>query len=247
MVRVEGTELGGKLLCSTPMEAVTVGAFREFVVQTSYLSDCERLGGAWVLATNGQWARKRDACWDYPYRRQTEHDPVAFMSWYDAVCFANWKSDNEGLAAAYQVACIDGTRRVEWDRAAGGYRLPTKAELESISIAHLIDIASGRMGKREWRFSEIATFPSIRRGEGSSLRRYEWCWTPEVNITPGGEGESVTWAPTVSVDRPAAAWSNECPGDTANRDETCDLAMTAGQLGFRLVRGAQRVCPEPWE
>lgn len=247
MMRVEGTELGGELLCSIPIEAVTVGAFREFVMQTSYLSDCERFGGAWVLATNGQWARKRDACWDHPYRRQAEHDPVGFMSWYDAVCFANWKSDNEGLATAYDVAWINGTRRVAWDRAAAGYRLPTKAELESLSIAHPIEITSSRVANRECCSSEIATFPNSRGGEGSLLRRYEWCWTPDADIAREEEGEFVASAPTISVNFPTAAQPKEGTGDTAHRNETCDLPMTVGQMGFRLVRGAQRVCREPGE
>ena len=52
--------------------------------------------------------------------------PMENISWLDAIRFANARSEAAGLTPAY---AIDG-ESVTWDRAAGGYRLPTEAEWE---------------------------------------------------------------------------------------------------------------------
>ena len=107
---------------------VSVGAFREFVTRTGYRTDCEKLGGGWVVADKKQWAQRLDACWDNPYMPQEEHDPVVLVSWYDAATFANWKSRRDGLRTAYTITKTEVLWTVEWDRKADGYRLPTEAE-----------------------------------------------------------------------------------------------------------------------
>jgi formylglycine-generating enzyme required for sulfatase activity len=73
--------------------------------------------------------------------------PVVCVSWYEAVRFANRLSELEGLAPVYQLREIPSTEgdaggdpgggatsgvaiEVTWDRAAGGYRLPSEAEWE---------------------------------------------------------------------------------------------------------------------
>lgn len=66
-----------------------------------------------VMAYNPSWFKEAER-------------PVEKVSWFDAVEFCNRLSRLEGLRPAYT---IDGTR-VQWDRSANGYRLPTEAEWE---------------------------------------------------------------------------------------------------------------------
>lgn len=55
-----------------------------------------------------------------------EQLPVENVTWFEAVRFANAKSEKEGLEPVYE---IDG-EQVTWNRSSNGYRLPTEAEWE---------------------------------------------------------------------------------------------------------------------
>ncbi|TWU32468.1 protein kinase domain-containing protein [Novipirellula artificiosorum] len=82
------------------------------------------------------------------FRKQHKHDvkfaadiecPVNDVTWYDAVAFCNWLSDQEGLARCYEpnTASNDavGIRIPEDFMQRDGYRLPTTAELECLCRA----------------------------------------------------------------------------------------------------------------
>ena len=58
-----------------------------------------------------------------PSSFQGESLPVEGVTWLDAVCFCNAKSEEAGLTPSY---VIDG-ETVTWNRGANGYRLPTEA------------------------------------------------------------------------------------------------------------------------
>ena len=104
---------------------VTVEEYRRFVNASGYITEAERGNGGAVI-TDGQWGMKDDANWKNPYMNQEDNHPVLFVSWYDAVWYCNWLSQQEGLTPAYT---INGTD-VTWNRNTNGYRLPTEAEWE---------------------------------------------------------------------------------------------------------------------
>lgn len=146
---------------------VTVREFREFVNQTSYLTDCERCGGGWVPSTAQRWVRKPDASWDNPYRPQEECDPVVLVSGFDAIFFANWKSSREGLLPAYTILRAEGRYSVECDNAASGYRLPSEPDCEHMYEA-LASQPSARLRHLQRKLSAAS-------GRSAAALLY-WCW-----------------------------------------------------------------------
>lgn len=100
---------------------LTVGEFRQFAQSSGYQTEAERNGTCWT-AEGDKWVEKRGASWRNPGFSQNDRHPVVCVSWNDAVAYANWRSEREGLAK-----CYSGQN---WDRSCTGYRLPTEAEWE---------------------------------------------------------------------------------------------------------------------
>ena len=105
---------------------VTAGEWRVF---TERIDGMERWGQFWFSQIVGKGTSF-----------QVPDDWAMFsLTWYEAVWYCNWRSQEEGLQPAYSYdeaemhELLFGHGRavsVEWNRDADGYRLPTEAEWE---------------------------------------------------------------------------------------------------------------------
>jgi len=109
---------------------VTVEEFAEFIQATGYETNADKDGGSYVW--NGEdWEKKAGVNWkddaEGNVRPASQYDhPVIHVSWYDAVRYCNWRSEQDGLQPVYT---MEGDE-VSADWNADGYRLPTEAEWE---------------------------------------------------------------------------------------------------------------------
>ncbi len=106
---------------------VTVADFRKFIEETGYTTFAEIAGKGFAFNKElGVWGLRIDASWKNPGFQQEDTHPVVLVSWMDAVAYANWLSESEGLEPAYGLLGVDAVCRWETD----GWRLPTEAEWE---------------------------------------------------------------------------------------------------------------------
>ncbi|WP_026416256.1 formylglycine-generating enzyme family protein [Actinomadura oligospora] len=138
--------------------------------------------------------------------------PVENVSWWDTIHFCNSLSEQDGLLPAYRVHGDE----VEWDRSAGGYRLPTEAEWEYACragtsgphYAPLDDIAWYRENSGE-RPHEVGTKQPNAWGLHDMLGNvWNWCWDlydPEVygayRVLRGGGWFDEHWSCRASARR----------------------------------------------
>jgi formylglycine-generating enzyme required for sulfatase activity len=234
---------------------VTVAEFRRFVDETGYRTGAEQAGGAFARnEATGEWEFRAGVDWRRPGFRQGEDHPVVNVSWFDAVAYCNWRSGKEGLSPAYTISGED----VRWDRAAGGYRLPTEAEGDyacragtttPFSTGDRISAAQANYnGGLPYNYGNRGLFRKSTTPAASLAPNgwglydmhgnvWEWCW--DFYGLPPQEGAAVNPAGPDSgahrVNR-GGGWASAA-GDLRSAARSSDFPETAGSsLGFRLAR-----------
>ncbi len=217
-------------------QKVTVGEFREFVRRTGYRTDCEKHDSGWVFAKN-RWEQKPDASWDNPYKQQGEHDPVVLVSWYDALWFANWKSESEGLSQSYIFGQREGQCTVESNPATGGYRLPTESEWEKMAREVLVDPSSSGAGAKGYRNQRNGNRvpPGPWYIGATQTPSLEWCWDSDgVASANSGTGSPSPASPASRICRGADVIDEN--GRRSDARVSCDASTAANTLSFRLIK-----------
>lgn len=218
-----------QVMIAVPAGQVTLADRRTERTWTVEVEAC-RLGSHPV--TQAQYAAVTGA-WPSPVRG--DRLPVVNVSWWEAVRFCNALSEREGLEPAY---CLGGKgaepdEAVEWDRGAGGYRLPAEAEWEHACRAGTTGPRYGALEEIAWyrgnsgeRIREVGGRRPNRWGLHDMLGNvWEWCWElydPAVygtyRVLRGGGWFDEHWSCRASVRRRSMS------------------TLRIDDLGFRLAR-----------
>jgi formylglycine-generating enzyme required for sulfatase activity len=102
----------------SPFET-TIGEWEEFIQETNRDFDLRQLNRNQSVNPSADLSKIF-----------TAELPIYYISWYEAVEYANWRSRIMGLEEAYEISIQGDESTVIWDKDASGYRLPTEAEWE---------------------------------------------------------------------------------------------------------------------
>jgi len=141
--------------------------------------------------------------------------PAHRMTWFDAIRLCNLFSNTHGLEPAYT---IEG-RRVHWDVAADGFRLPTEAEWEYACRAGTLGAQYGELRDVAWTALDDVDGPqAVELKSPNAFGLYdtlgnvwEWCWDHldparygDYRVFRGGSWSDPPWSVRASVRRGSA-------------------------------------------
>jgi formylglycine-generating enzyme required for sulfatase activity/tRNA A-37 threonylcarbamoyl transferase component Bud32 len=220
---------------------VTVGQWKQFVKETSYVTDGEKKGESSVPQQAGKPSTtKKGVSWrnpDFGFEMRDDH-PVSYISWDEAMAFCKWLTERERKAGRLVPGCV--------------VRLPTEAEWEYACRAGTRtrswwgDSKENGKGRLNWSekddgFEFVAPVDSFgargrnRFGLADMLGNvYEWC-LDDYDATQaheecyqGNPGERVVRGASFlySPSRCRSAHRRSLPPSISNRD-----------FGFRVCVG----------
>ncbi len=106
----------GFWMAETP---VTVGQFREFIMETGYRTDAEQdLQRGVRIWRNGQWEQGSGRSWQTVFAERSDY-PVVGVSWRDAQAFVEWLNRRESQAGRLPPSYVYGLpSEAQWEYAA---------------------------------------------------------------------------------------------------------------------------------
>ena len=174
--------------------------------------------------------------------------PVENVSWLDAVEYCNRRSQKEGLTPAYTITGRRDSRKVEWNRSANGYRLPTEAEWEYACRAGTVTAWSfgsdgSDMASYGWTYGNSGemTHPvGQKKANGWGLydmhgNVWEWCWD-WFGAYPGVAQTDPTGATSGSARVLRGGCWNSSSASVRSASRYYYVGPRISLLGFRVVR-----------
>jgi formylglycine-generating enzyme required for sulfatase activity len=136
-----------------PVHKVTVSSFRMFtyeVTNSEYVLFLNAQGNqteggvSWINIVEDyyQGIRGGPEAGTFSVRSGYESRPVVYVSWYGAVAYCNWLSEQHGLTPCYGPINNRGDDPSVW-RTLNGYRLPAEAEWNMHVAAEILQIITG--------------------------------------------------------------------------------------------------------
>ncbi len=187
--------------------------------------------------------RFKDGVTQFP----TSDTPVANVTWYGAVEYANWLSNQAGLTPVYTITGTSVTP--SWD--ANGYRLPTEAEWEyaargGASSGGYTYAGSNSLNDVGWYVKNSGgQIHPVGQKQYNELKLYdmsgnvrEWCWDWYGNYTSDSRSDPVGPSNGPRRVERGGSWFSDLPySRSASRVGISPDPPDSGSInvGFRLV------------
>jgi len=192
----------------------------------------------------------REIMGDNPGDPKGDDLPINNVTYWDAVRFCNALSEKVGLEPCYVIEKND----VEWDRSAGGYRLPTEAEWEyaaraGTTSAYFFGDDAAELGEYAWFRDNAETIHPAGKKRPSPWgfhdlygNVWEWCWDRHAAYTANPATDptgSTNLSSSDRVLRGGAFVSSPRSLRSASRDRfQPDFRLRF--IGLRCARGSRR-------